>query len=506
MKLLRLISVISLFGLLGILATHSLDSINQDIGRHLKTGQIIWQTKSVPKTNLFSFTEPDQPFINHHWLSEVAFFLASGAIGLKGLIVFKVIIFLVALGLTLASVRPPSRLWALLTAALAGILVLIERTDVRPEIFSYLFLSYFLLAIFRAKYQKNYRYLYALPLIQIFWTNMHIYFVVGPILLFLFLIDRKVYREARANFNKLLMIFLLTTAVTLLNPNFIEGALIPFTILKEYGYTIVENQTIFFLKDYGLSRERISLFEASLVVLGVSFVIAFKNGRRRVLFELVCAIIFSALAIRMIRNFALYGFAFIPIVALNLSTIKIQSLSKKKFLKLFLYLLYLAIPVSLIWFVTTTTYPAGTFKHFGLAIPEGAAKGVNFIKENKIQGPMFNNFDVGSFLIWKIYPDQLVFVDGRPEAYGAEFFEKIYKPMQESPALWKKYSEQYQVNYVFFDHHDITPWARTFFKNIARDPDWPLVYRDNSVVIFLKRTPKNQELINRFLKGSQPSL
>ena len=98
----------------------------------------------------------------------------------------------------------------------------------------------------------------------------------------------------------------------------------------------------------------------------------------------------------------------------------------------------------------------------------------------------------------KMYPEQKVFVDGRPEAYSTDFFEKIYKPMQESPELWKKYSEQYKINYVFFDYHDITPWAQTFLSFISQDKNWPLVYRDDSVVIFLRRTPQNLSLIQRY--------
>ena len=59
MKYFRLVAIVLLFLFVGLVCVHSLNSINQDIGRHLKLGQIIWETKSVPKTNLFSFTEPN---------------------------------------------------------------------------------------------------------------------------------------------------------------------------------------------------------------------------------------------------------------------------------------------------------------------------------------------------------------------------------------------------------------------------------------------------------------
>jgi hypothetical protein len=64
-------------------------SLDQDLGRHLKLGEIIWQTKSIPKTNLFSYVTPDNPFINHHWLFEVLAYLWNGILGLESLLILK---------------------------------------------------------------------------------------------------------------------------------------------------------------------------------------------------------------------------------------------------------------------------------------------------------------------------------------------------------------------------------------------------------------------------------
>jgi hypothetical protein len=499
LKLLRIAIIVLLFIFIGAQLVHNLTSINQDIGRHLKMGEIVWQTKSVPKINLFSFTEPGYPFINHHWLSEVVFFILNGVIGLRGLILFKTAVILAAFGIIFAALYKKTGLWPLLLASLVGIIVF-DRTDVRPEIFSYLFLAFFLFAIFRAKYGKETKWLYTLPFIQILWTNMHIYFALGPGLLFLFLIDRAAHEKDKYIIKKVGLIFFLTAAATLLNPNFIKGALQPFMILKDYGYSIVENQSIFFLKDYGALLTPISLFEFSLIALILSFVVAIKNGARKITFELLAALVFAVLGARMIRNFGIYALTFVPIIALNLSIIRLPVLLASKKAKIVLMVLTAIILGWLTANVVNNKYFKwlGGGKKFGLEIPAGAANGVEFVKQNNIKGPVFNNFDVGSFLIWKLYPEQKVFVDGRPEAYGVEFFENIYKPMMEDPGLWKKYSEIYKINYVFMDYRDITPWARQFLLNISQDPSWPLVYKDGSVAIFLKRTPENFTLIKKF--------
>ncbi len=494
-KVLKIISIVLLFIFFGSLLVHSLNSINQDIGRHIKSGQIIWETGQVYKTNLFSFTEPNNPFINHHWLSEVAFYGLNNAIGLKGLILFKSVIILLALVFIFLATYSKTGFWPLAISSVVGYIVFIERTDVRPEIFSYLFLSFFVFAIFKAKNENNYRYLYFLPLAQILWTNMHIYFAIGPILLLFLLIDR--YLHKKEELNKVAIILIATIITTLLNPNFIKGALAPLNILRHYGYSIVENQNIFFLRDYGISLTVISIFELSVVVLILSFVIAFKNGRRQITLEALSAIFFTVMAGKMMRNFGLYGMAFIPIVALNLRTVKIY---KKKIFKLVSYSSFCILLIFLILNVTNNNVYSWleSSNRFGLLLPNGSENGVNFIKQNKINGPVFNNFDVGSFLIWKLYPEQKVFVDGRPEAYTVNFFDNIYKPMQTNPELWKKYSEEYKINYIFFDHKDITPWAQQFLSYISKDPKWPVIYLDSTTVVFIKKIPENKTVIEKF--------
>jgi len=50
-------------------------SFTEDLGRHLLLGKIILAERAVPQTNLLTYTHPEFPFINHHWLSEKSFFI-----------------------------------------------------------------------------------------------------------------------------------------------------------------------------------------------------------------------------------------------------------------------------------------------------------------------------------------------------------------------------------------------------------------------------------------------
>ena len=492
---------ILLFTLLIVFSWHSLTSINQDIGRHLKLGEIIWQTKQVPTTNLFSYTEPDHPFINHHWLSEVWFYGLDQWIGLKGLIIFKVVALVVVLGLLLYALSPLVSNPTLLFSTFLGIMLIRERTDVRPEIFSYLFLAFFLCASYRFKYLGEKKWLYWLPLVQLLWVNSHIYFILGAAVLTFLLIDA--FANHHPDRKLVFWIWLATLLINLANPNGLAGALSPLTIFQHYGYSVAENQSIFFLLNYagGIMLNNIYIFFSTLVFLGVALWRLVRQGVRQNTFNFLLATSFTILAMTMIRNFALYGLALVPVLSLGFK--KANSLVAKtvtRFNPKPLYVFSTVLLILLIYAVASNNFyhwlPSG--QTFGLAVPAGAAPAVEFIQANQLHGPLFNNFDVGSYLIWKLFPEEKVFVDGRPEAYSVDFFEKVYKPMQTDSAQWEKLSQQYQINYVIFDHHDATPWAQAFLTAMSKNPDWPIVFVDDYSIIFLKRTAQNLLVIEKF--------
>src|SRR3989344_6933911 len=197
---------ILIFGLLAVFLVHNFDSIGQDIGRHLKMGEIIWQTKEVPKTNSFSFTESDFPFTNHHWLSEVIFFGVFSWFGFTGLVLFKIIFVLAAFLLLFFIAKKYATFWPLVISFLLSIFIFISRTEVRPEIFSFLMSALFLSALFKAKYDPNWKLkiknlkfspLWFLPLAQLLWVNLHIYFFIGPLVFVAFFVDRLFQYEIR---------------------------------------------------------------------------------------------------------------------------------------------------------------------------------------------------------------------------------------------------------------------------------------------------------------------
>jgi hypothetical protein len=171
-----------------------LDLSLADLGRHIKNGEVILhgsaeERRAVLHTNFYSYAAPTFPFINHHWLTGVLFYVLWTQISFNGLTVFYAVLIAASfLVFYLAAERASSAAIAAPLAALA-LPVLAWRTEVRPEGITFLFMALFyamLTAWFRGA--LNAKYLYSLPVIMLFWVNFHIGFIFGFLLLGAFIL------------------------------------------------------------------------------------------------------------------------------------------------------------------------------------------------------------------------------------------------------------------------------------------------------------------------------
>src|SRR3989344_4578820 len=352
MKILTKVIVVLIFVLAGTLFFHNFTSINVDIGRHIKLGEIVWQTGTVPKVNLLSFTAPDYPFINHHWLSEVIFYKVyllghDWTSGLKAIMIFKVIVLLATYLLLFLTVRKRN-IFAVALAFLVSIFVFSARTEPRPEIFSYLIFAAYLLVIYRARSRLDlkshqgltFNWLWLLPILQLFWVNTHIYFIIGPIVFSLFLIERgldssgfKFWKWGLFKISSLeFKVFISVILANLINPNFIAGAIYPLKVLGNYAYNVVENSSLFFLAKYfGHWAPQDKVFLISLFILAVSFVAQrfnlyiievkpqFINWLKTRIFDLLLIAITATLSFKMQRNIPLFALSLWPVMTDNLA-------------------------------------------------------------------------------------------------------------------------------------------------------------------------------------------
>ncbi len=498
--------VIFLAGIYTILLAQKINLTTADLGRHLKNGELFLQNFSVPQGNLYSYTNPDYTFVNHHWGSGVVFYLIYGLAGFKGLSIFFI---LTGLATFFIFFHIASKYSSPAIAAIISVLiipVLGNRIEIRPEIFSYLFCGLFFWILWNYHQEKiNWRWLLILPLVEIFWISLHIYFFLGPALIGAFLIDRFVNYLTTKNKKiisqlKWLLIALIFTALTsLINPAGVNGVLYPLKIFKNYGYRLFENQSIWFIEKL-MNYPPILYFKIVFGALIISWIAAFylkiKNRAEFSIANFIIAAAFGAAGFLAIRNFPLFAYFALPITAINLkNSIKKESGENEK--PEYFTTTILATIILIVLIIINPTYWRN-LNNIGLGLEPAADKAAEFFKKEKLTGPIFNNYDIGSYLIYYLYPEERVFVDNRPEAYPESFFEETYVPMQEKEENWQKELKKYNFNAIFFYSTDLPPCAQNFLTNRVSDPDWAPVYVDNYNIIFLMRVALNQPIIKKY--------
>ena len=129
--------------------------------------------------------------------------------------------------------------------------------------------------------------------------------------------------------------------------------------------------------------------------------------------------------------------------------------------------------------------------------PEGAA---TFLEHENIPAQIFNTYNEGGYLTWRLgskYPD---YVDGRAIPFGPELVERNSKLLATSPESpeWQREAEHYNINAILvplgrYNGLHLFPVLRQF----CGSEDWPPVYLDEVSAVFVRRRPENEDLIAR---------
>lgn len=342
-----------------------------------------------------------------------------------------------------------------------------ERSELRPEIFSFLFTASTLYILER--FSKNgSKLIFLLPLIQLIWVNTHIYFFVGLILQTIYFVGLRLHLKG-VKLKMSATILALSVGASFVNPNGLQGFLYPLNVTKNYGYTIVENQTMTTLESLNFQDPNFIFVKISAVIIVLSLLLSFFRHTFQIK-NILLATAGAGLALLNVRSFPYLVFLSLPAILQNFGPIKLASFTKT-----------LAFIFGGLLILESFSYL--NQPRVGLKFVESAKGALDFVLDKDLPQPIFNNFDIGSYIIYRTYPKYKVFVDGRPEAYPKEFFQNTYIPMQSDYAKFKELEKEFGFKTIIFSHTDQTPWGRNFLQNVVKDSDWKTVYLDDFMIV-----------------------
>ncbi len=502
----RVILTTLLLLIYGFYLAHKIDLTVGDLGRHLKNGQLFVENGWIPKINLYSYVYPDYPFINHHWGSGVVFYLIQRSLGFAGLslgfIALSVVTLLVFLNL---AVRYSSFAVAAPIAVIV-VPILITRHEVRPELFSSLFSGIFLRILWDYKSGRcGFRWLFLLPLLEILWVNLHIYFFFGIMLIGVYLLEALVVLLTRPQQQNTLdrvkglaLILILTTLATCLNPAGVRGALYPFFILNEYGVPVIENYSVGAILRAGYTLFPLIYFGIIVGLLCLSWLYAVTKNRSSLsLGNFLLSVVFFAIAWSAIRNFAFFAYFALPLSAVNLKGFLGGEGKAGRSPSILKVAGSVAVITLVLIMIKPAYFVSSNRGRVGIGLEEANGGAAEFFLKENISGPIFNNFDVAGYLVYHLYPDHRVFVDNRPEAYPAAFFNEVYFPIQSDESKWEQVSSLYGFNVIVFNYRERADLGEQFIIRRVLDPLWAPIYFDKDIIILARRAGPNQSIIAR---------
>ncbi|MBV9074303.1 MAG: tetratricopeptide repeat protein, partial [Acidobacteria bacterium] len=128
--------------------------------------------------------------------------------------------------------------------------------------------------------------------------------------------------------------------------------------------------------------------------------------------------------------------------------------------------------------------------------PERAAK---FIEDNHLAGNMFNDYNLGGFLEWRL-PQHKAYVDSRAIPFGIDRLVQqrtLLRTPLDSPQ-WAQAAAQNNVNFAVVSLDRYTGLGKVPLQDDCRSRSWRPVYLDETAAVFLRNTTENTALIQKF--------
>jgi hypothetical protein len=453
-----------------------------DFWWHLRTGQLIVETRTIPHADPFSFTNQGKTWIAHEWLSEI-FIYGIYRIGGYGLLILTFAAIITATFL-LVYLRSAERPYIAGFALLLGALATAPTWGVRPQMISYLLSALFLFLLDRYTESRKTKYLIPIPILMLLWVNLHAAYALGFAILGIYiagdiyeLIKAKIAKTGSTNspiLKNLMILFgilVLSLLAALANPNGIRLLTYPFETLSSQA--MQQNIQEWFSPDFH-QVEWQPLAWLILALIGAGLL-----GRKSIsLTKILLTLVFGYATLHSMRHVPLFAIAAVPVLAEEIgSMVRIRQEVRKagRLLKwVNFFLVACAILVAGLRFVSVVQEQANTEKE------KFPAAAVDWIVQHHPSGNIFNTYGWGGYLIWRLYPEYQVYIDGRADVYGDSFIND-YLRIEAGEPSWETSLSLDGVRIVLIERGSLLA------RDLRQSADWEIAFSDEQSVMFIHK-------------------
>jgi len=490
-----------------------------DIGWHIRIGERILATHSIPHTDPFSSTMRGHPWVAWEWLYDVALGIVHRAMGLNGVVWLAALLIAATMTLLIGQlVRSGTGLPLAIVLMLLVEMAAAVHLYARPHIVSWLLNLLWLIALERWEQGSSSRFAveaaaqtpswlpWFFPLSMVLWVNLHGGWIVGLALLAVYAIaaaiesvrEADVFARIRARHRARAMGWALawSAVVTVVNPYGLR--------LHQHIYRYLGDRYLMDRIDEFRSPNFHGWSERAFAVLLVLTIAAFPGRQRKVRARHLLITLLAAYS-------GFYATRNLPVSAMILAVVigpilwqNFKSISERAGAVGFLRSLsmrltaftdrmdeqelqlrghlwaVLAVLVALALCLAAGRPGAPRWVHSQFDPQHMPVAAVEYLSREESNQSVFAPDSWGGYLIYRLYPTRQVVIDDRHDFYGAQRI-RDYLVLTQAEPRWNDVLQDWQIRTILF------PRNATLVGLLRQLPaEWKVVYEDKVAVIMEK--------------------
>ncbi len=490
----------------GVLAPRLLGDAG--IGWHIRNGEQMLRTHAVTRIDSFSATMSGQKWYAWEWLYDAAIAGMHHWLGVNGVVFLTAVIVALTFAVTLRlSLRRGAGLAAaglLLALSLGASMI---HLFARPHVLSWLFavLWYQVLDSSENGNSAARRRLWYLPVMMLVWVNVHGGFVLGFALLGLYLLscgmryfhqsNEDARRQARARISELAKVTAASLLAILINPYGYN--------LHLHVYRYLSSRWLMNHIEEFLSPDFHGVAQQCFVAILLMGMVALALVRKKPSLSQTLVLLFAAYT-------GLYASRSLPVSSLLITLIVAPictqavaearnspalSLRLRSFLERWQSLTGRVRRVELgfqghVWPVAAVLCGLFLLAHRGPNSPgwmnahfdpaHMPVEATDVIVQRGIRDPIFAPDSWGGYLIYRLYPENKVFVDDRHDFYGETFLRDYLKTIRLTPD-WQVFLKEKKVNWA------LLPAGSSLSNMLEETSQWAVVHRDETSILLERK-------------------
>lgn len=486
--------MLSAFLIVGIYLSRPL--YDPDFYWHLKTGQWIWQNKSLPHTDPFGvppFPEqsPRTEFIlTSYWLIQLILYAFYSLSGMSGIVFFRWVIAGISLLACIwwTNVRDNN----VKVVIVIGIVQLLEFYFIeRPQFVSFVCFGVLLVILFRFFEQRGDRALWGtllpLSLLMTVWANMHGGFLIGQAILIYCVIaegakffHRSLLPLSVQNYKILLLSSIAALIASLINQNAIDFFKYLPTIFDTNNYANENNLEQLSAFEYFKEFHNYTIFMyLASIALTIGALFVSKHRKNITWIGIIAGTAFmGCLHMRLMPFFLVSAMVFMT----KYFETECPAIRGK-------VLLVLMFVVTTVYGVSNEFSRIGEVKRSGwVPVSHFPVNAADFIATNMLSGNIYTTMDWGGYLIWRVGPEIKIFYDGRMLSIQRawEYNNSRLIAINQRP-YWKGLFNIYNIQVAVLPIYENDGNPSLLTQSMFDDKEWTMVFASENEIVFAKK-------------------